>query len=272
MGGRQRTLGLIVGLAGAALAGYTLFTLLSSPGCVGVAFGPCPDFPVGLVLGSVLAAAGMFMGGGMLVLFMAIGLGALAVAALGVMPQMTSFGWTFGGMFFLGGLLPLFLGIVLRRAGAAKQAMAAELMQTGVRGIGTIVEVGDTGTTINNNPRIVIRMRIEPDDGSAAVERSKKATVSRVAVPRVGERYPAWFDRMDPDKWMFATDMDETAPAEVKEMFARARAGADGTAASQPEGGPVEELAGLTALWKEGALTDAEFAEAKAKLLSRIGR
>jgi hypothetical protein len=185
------------------------------------------------------------------------------------MPDMPSFPWLFGGIFFACGLLPLFLGLVLGRVGAAKQAMAAELMRTGAKGIGTILEVGDTGVTVNDNPRILIRMRIEPVDGSAAVERSKKVTVSRVAVPRVGERYPAWFDRTDPDKWMFATDMEEGAPAEVKEMFARARAGA---ATDLSEGGPVEELASLTALWKDGALTDAEFADAKARLLPRIGR
>ncbi|HVQ06977.1 MAG TPA: DUF3592 domain-containing protein [Allosphingosinicella sp.] len=279
MGGRLRAVALVVGLSGAALAGYALFTLLSSTGCVGVAAEPCPGSflspTLALPLGIVLTVAGMVIGGGFLVfsaLFLAIGGGALAVGALGRMPDMPSFPWLFGGIFFAGGLLPLVLGLVLGRVGAAKQAMAAELMRTGVKGIGTIVEVGDTGMTVNDNPRIVIRMRIEPDDGSAAVERSKKAIVSRVAVPRAGERYPAWFDRADPDKWMFATDMEESAPAEVKEMFARARAGAGQAATDRTESGPVEELASLTGLWKDGALTDAEFADAKARLLPRIGR
>lgn len=279
MGEGKRRLGLIVGLSGAALTGYAMFTLLSTGVCVGARIGSCTDFPVLLVLGILLAMAGMFMGGGFLItsaLFVAIGGGALAVGMLGLMPDMPSFPWLFGGIFFVFGLLPFFLGLALRRAGAAKQIMAGELMQSGVKGIGTIVGVDDTGTTINENPRIVIRMRIEPLDGSAPVERSKKATVSRVAVPRVGERYPAWFDRADPDKWMFATDMEETAPAEVKEMFARARAGpltSLGTgSAARPEASPVEELARLTELWKDGALTDAEFADAKARLLPRIGR
>jgi membrane protein implicated in regulation of membrane protease activity len=278
MGGKLRIWGLVTGLAGAALTGYSLFTLLSTGVCVGARVGQCSDFPTGLVLGLLLAMAGMFMGGGFLVfsgLFMAIGGGALAVGALGLMPEMPSFPWLFGGIFFVCGLLPLFAGLVGGRLLAAKQAMAAQLMRSGVRGIGTIVEVSDTGTTINDNPRILIRMRIVPDDGSAPVERAKKAIVSRVAVPRVGERYPAWFDRADPDKWMFGTDMDETAPAEVKEMFARARAGAAGAAgaaADRAERSPVEELAGLTALWKEGALSDAEFADAKARLLPLIGR
>ncbi len=277
MGGGKRTPGLVVGLSGAALTGYALFALLSSAGCVGTGAASCPPlpgFPAWLVLGILLTMAGMFMGGGLLItsaLFVAIGGGALAVGALGLMPDMPTFPWLFGGLFVFFGLLPLFGGVVLRRRIAAKQVMAGELMQTGVKGIGTIVEVGDTGMTINENPRIVIRMRIEPLDGSLAVERSKKVTVSRVAVPRAGERYPAWFDRADPDKWMFATDMDERAPAEVKEMFERARAGA-GAAAEQSGDSPVEELARLTELWRQGALTDAEFADAKARLLPRIGR
>ncbi|HYI47930.1 MAG TPA: SHOCT domain-containing protein [Allosphingosinicella sp.] len=276
MGGNRRTLGLVVGLGGAALTGYALFTLLSSAGCAGSGAESCPPlpgFPVWLVLGILLVMAGMFMGGGVLLtsaLFAAIGGGALAVGALGRMPGMPTFPWLFGGLFLVFGLLPLLLGVVLRRAGAAKQAMAGELMRTGAKGIGTIVEVTDTGVTINENPRIVIRMRIEPLDGSAAVERSKTVTVSRVAVPRAGERYPAWFDRADPDKWMFGTDMDESAPAEVKEMFARARAGPGDE--DRTESGPVEELSRLTELWKDGALTDSEFADAKARLLPRIGR
>ena len=55
----------------------------------------------------------------------------------------------------------------------------------------------------------------------------------------------------------------------------RARPGgrrAAGAAAEEAEDGPVEELARLTGLWKDGALTDAEFADAKARLLPRIGR
>jgi hypothetical protein len=273
MGEKRR----IVGLSGAALVGYGLFSLLSVAACVGTGPGSCavPGFPVAIVLGIVLAVAGMVMGGGFLVfsaLFLAIGGSALMVGALGLMPMMPVFPWLFGGLFVLGGLVPLFAGFVGGRLVAAKQKMAAELMRGGVKGIGTIVEVRDTGTTINDNPRIVIRMRIAPDDGSAPVERSKKAIVSRVAIPRAGERYPAWFDRADPDKWMFGTDMDETAPAEVKEMFARAKAGGDGAAADGAGSSPVVELAALTRLWKDGALTDAEFADAKARLLPRIGR
>jgi membrane protein implicated in regulation of membrane protease activity len=280
MGGKLRPIGLITGLAGAGLTAYALFTLLASAGCIpGISDAACPA-PIlspmlALPLGIVLAVAGMLMGGGTIVfapLFLAIGVAALAVGALGLMPFMPAFPWLFGGMFFVGGLLPLFGGMAMKRLGAAKQVQATELMRTGTRGIGTIVDVSDTGVTINNNPRILIRMRIEPLDGSPAVERSKSVLVSRVAVPRAGERYPAWFDPADPGKWMYGTDMEAGAPAEIRDMFARAEAGGAAAAApAESNDSPVEELARLSELWKSGALSDTEFADAKARLLPWIG-
>jgi hypothetical protein len=283
MGGKLRPAGLIVGLLGCALTGYALFSILSSAGCAASMDTACPGdgfFTLMLPVGIIAAVAGMLMGGGAVVfggLFLAIGLGALTVGALGLMPEMALFPWLFGGLFFLGGLFPFIGGAFMKRMGAAKQAMAAELMRSGVKGVGTITDVRDTGITLNNNPRVTIVMRIEPFDGSPAVERQKSVTVSRVQIPQVGARYPAWFDRADPDKWMFGTDMDSSAPAEVRDMFARAAAGGspaayDAGAAAGSGDSPVEELACLTELWKAGALTDAEFAEAKARLLSQIGR
>lgn len=288
MGGGKNALGLIVGLLGCALTGYALFTILASAGCAGSLDMACAGDVFSSVwmlpVGVIAAMAGMFMGGGFIVfsgLFLAIGIGALLVGILGLMPDMAFFPWLFGGLFFAGGLLPFLGGLFMKRSAAAKQVMAAELMQSGVKGVGTIVGVTDTGITINNNPRITIRMRIEPLDGSAPVERLKTVTVSRVQIPQAGARYPAWFDRNDPDKWMYGTDLDPAAAsAEVKDLFARAAAGGasaplvtgGANAAGDAGPGPVEELESLTELWKSGALTDSEFAAAKARLLARIGR
>jgi hypothetical protein len=287
MGGKKNLTGLIVGLLGCALTAYALYSILSSAGCAASLDKSCPIEGVFssiwmLPAGIIAAVVGIFMGGGAIVfggLFMAIGVGALLVGILGQMPDMPFFPWLFGGLFFASGLLPFFLGAVMKRSNAAKQVMAQELMRSGVRGVGTITDVSDTGITINNNPRIVITMRIDPTDGSAPVERRKTVTVSRVQIPQVGARYPAWFDRTDPDKWMYGTDMDPSqASAEVKDLFARAAAGGSGagaaaaTVAPDAEPGPVEELESLTELWKSGALTDSEFAAAKARLLAKIGR
>lgn len=293
MSGKSGIKGLIVGLAGIALLGWALFSAFTATDCladaarrasVGAAQGCSSSGPGWLALaipgGIILSVIGMFLGGGIFVfcgLFLAIGLSALVPTILGMMPNMELFGWLFGGIFTLSGLAPFLAGLLMRRSFAAKQQLAEELVVSGRKGIGTIVEVRDTGTTINDNPRVIIRMRIAPLDNGPPVERSKTATVSRVQIPRVGERYPVWFDNSDPEKWMFATAMDETAPAEVKDMFARARAEGPPASLHSPPGddgeaGPVAELATLTELWKDGALTDAEFAEAKARLLPRIGR
>lgn len=286
--------GLIVGLAGVALLSWALFSAFTATDCLadaarraaaGASQGCSSNDPGWIALaipgGIILSVIGMFLGGGFFVfcgLFLGIGLSALIPAILGMMPDMELFGWLFGGIFFLCGLAPFAAGLLMRRNFAAKQQLAEELVVSGRKGIGTIVEVSDTGSTINDNPRVIIRMRIAPLDNGPPVERSKTVTVPRVAIPRAGERYPAWFDNADPEKWMFATAMDETAPAEVKDMFARARAeGPPASLHSPPgkdgeEGSPVAELATLTELWKDGALTDREFADAKARLLPRIGR
>lgn len=281
----KRAAGLLVGLSGAALMGWALFSVFTSADCLAQAAfnggNQCstnPPVPVALAIpaGIITAVIGMFLGGGAIVfgaLFLATGLSALVPTILGMMPNMELFGWLFGGIFTLCGLLPFFLGLVGGRVLARKTAQAEQLLQTGTKAIGTIVEVKDTGVTINDNPRVDIRMRVAPLDGSPPVERHKRITASRVAIPRAGDRYPVWYDRNDPELWMFATDLDEaSASAEVKEMFARARSAGGEDAPESAEDGPVAELAQLTELWKEGALSDREFADAKARLLPRIGR
>src|SRR3954463_6206742 len=118
MGMKPRPVGLITGLAGAGLTAYALFTLLASAGCIpGISDAGCSTPIVSpmlaLPLGIIPAPAGMLMGGGAIVfasLFLAIGVAALAVGALGLMPFMPTFPWLFGGMFFAGGLVPLFGG------------------------------------------------------------------------------------------------------------------------------------------------------------------
>ena len=70
-------------------------------------------------------------------------------------------------------------------------------MATGSKGVGTVVSVRDTGMTVNDNPRVEMVFRVEPLDGSAALDLTKKTTVSRVEIPRQGDRYPVWYDPSD---------------------------------------------------------------------------
>jgi hypothetical protein len=66
----------------------------------------------------------------------------------------------------------------------------------GLEADATILAVGDTGLTINKNPYVKLRLRVEPT-GRAAYEAEAKAIVSRVALPRPGDSVRVKFD---PDK------------------------------------------------------------------------
>lgn len=280
--GRIRVTGVLIGLVGNVAIALSLYHLIQSGSCGGNYAPACPASVVpwiaALPVGILVSILGIFMGGGAVIfagVFLAVGLGAMAASAFGTgKGEMASFGWWFGGMFALFGLAPLLIRLALRPIAAAKQAKAMRLIATGRQGVGTISEVLDTGITINNNPRVEIAMRIEPADGGPAIERRKTATVSRVSMPRTGERYPVWYDASDEDNWAFGIDMEENAPPEIKAAFARARPSRDANEPAVEERGPspLEELERLNALRLAGAVTEREFDAAKAQLLARLGR
>src|SRR5947208_5738199 len=93
----------------------------------------------------------------------------------------------------------------------SKKKKAAALMENGAKGVGTIENVQDTGMTINDNPRVRITMSVQPLDGGAPVRLEKTATVSRVEIPRAGDRHPVFYDPSEPKSWAYATPRDETA-------------------------------------------------------------
>ena len=158
-----------------------------------------------------------------------------------------------------------------------KKKKAENLMQSGSKAVGTIVGVRDTGMTINDNPRIVLSFRIDPLDGSESFAADKKATVSRVAIPQAGQRFPVWFDAADHSSFMYATIDNDQGRQQIVAMFGDAF-GADGSgvgqaaaaaapAAAPAAADPIEQLAKLNELRQSGALTDEEFAAQKARVL-----
>ena len=157
----------------------------------------------------------------------------------------------------------------------SKRKQAAELFETGSKGAGTVISVQDTGMTVNDNPRVRMVFRVEPLDGSPAFDAEKTTTVSRVEIPRQGDRYPIWYDAQDPSKtWAYATIADDQGRATMLQLFgdvANTFVGMGGAPAAAPaaapEADPVEQLERLAALHAQGALTDEEFAAQKAKLL-----
>ncbi|EHN10705.1 hypothetical protein PAI11_24560 [Patulibacter medicamentivorans] len=163
--------------------------------------------------------------------------------------------------------------------GGKKRRQAQALMESGARAVGTVVDVADTGMTINDNPRVRLTFRIEPLDGSPAFEGVKTATVSRVAIPRIGGRYPVYYDAGDPSTFAYVGGVDgsegaRTIVAQFGDAF-----GADGSGIGQPApvappasapapaADPIEQLRKLGELRASGVLTDAEFEQQKARIL-----
>jgi hypothetical protein len=159
-----------------------------------------------------------------------------------------------------------------------KRKMAEQLMATGSRGAGTVVQVQDTGMTVNDNPRIKMTFRVEPLDGTPAFDTTKTTTVSRVEIPRQGDRYPVWYDAQDTSKWMYATIADETGRQTMRQLFGEVSetfVGMNAPAAPAAAAGApqvqvqdtVEQLKQLADLHQQGLLTDDEFQQQKSKLL-----
>jgi hypothetical protein len=128
----------------------------------------------------------------------------------------------------------------------------AELRLAGVEAPAQIVDVADTGMTVNDNPRVLLRLRVEPA-GEEPFEVSRTLLVSRVKLPRVGERVTVWFDPEDRSRFTFAN-------ADVTD---------DGAAPAVPVD-PVDQIARLAELRDAGALSEEEFAAAKQRLLAGL--
>src|SRR3954453_9822746 len=164
----------------------------------------------------------------------------------------------------------------------SKKAKAEDLMANGARGVGTIIDVRDTGMTINDNPRVKMTFQIEPLDGSVAFTAEKTKTVSRVRIPQIGCRYPIFYDRDDLSTFAYVEVDDAQGYATIVQMFGD-KFGADGrgvgrpAAAAAPAPGaapaaedPIEKIRKLEELKNQGILTEEEFAAKKTELLAEI--
>ena len=164
--------------------------------------------------------------------------------------------------------------------GKSKQEKAINLVETGSRGVGIVLSVQDTGVTMNDNPRVKMTFRIEPLDGGAPFQAEKTKTVSRVEIPRAGDRYPVWYDPADPESWAYATVENDEGRQSIRAMFGPAAETMTGigdplAAAAAPAGAPAAEdpldrLRKLDELHKAGVVTEAEFEAKKQQLLAEM--
>lgn len=244
----------VIGLAAAAAVGVGSYgtdcepteTCHLSSGVVMIAF----------AVGLPVAVIAIMAGGGLLVMgavFAAIGAGSIAAGVAGDY----LFGWVFGGIFVLVGVGIFALAVYLRRAALRPSAAMGPRVRSALEGtqnrlvgpgqpaVGTVLSVTDTGATLNDNPLANLRLRVEPADGSAPFEAVATKLVSRLAVPRPGDRFSVEYD-----------------PAE------RTRLAVRGALPVEPrQNSMVDQLAKLDELRRSGALTQPEFDSAKARLL-----
>ena len=69
---------------------------------------------------------------------------------------------------------------------------------------GFALVVAAVNETLNDDPQIELRLRVQPADGGPALEITSKLTVSRLSVPRPGDRYLVRYDPANPSRLAFA--------------------------------------------------------------------
>lgn len=181
-----------------------------------------------------------------------------------------------GVIFVPMGLIPLPFALRGSRGGgggggnSAASMAAMRLQSSGRRCPGTVMSVDDTGTTVNDNPRVKMTVRAEPP-GEAPFTVVKTATVSRVQIPRVGDRCVVFYDPANREASSGITFDPVPGFAYPPAAAAVAAVAPQPVAASVPAAGesedPLEKIEKLGQLRDRGLLTPAEFEAQKKRLL-----
>jgi hypothetical protein len=164
-----------------------------------------------------------------------------------------------GAIFIPMGLAPLPLAF----GGRKKRARIQSLAQSGKRCSGVVTSVEDTGMTINDNPRVKITVRAEPA-GEPQFTIEKTATVSRVAIPRAGDRVVVFYDpanRLGNNGISFDQVPGFTHPVAAPVPV---------SAPADDDEDPLDRIAKLGELRDRGLITPEEFEAKKKELLKEL--
>lgn len=111
---------------------------------------------------------------------------------------------------FMGGLTKAFMGQgfvdqMNSAIGQGNQALnsmdkAKEIAQTGADATAEVMSVQDTGTTVNENPVVILTLKITPAAGGAEIQTAAQQMVSRIAIPRAGDKLKIKYNPANPSE------------------------------------------------------------------------
>ena len=188
------------------------------------------------------------------------------------------------GVFIFLGFQFVIMGIIFGWIAIAMSrgiAHAADLARNGAQATATIVDVQDTGVTINNNPRLRLTLNVQPSSGDAFQITANK-TVARFAPPRVGDVYTIRYNLLNPKDFVFTSEGTPDAASStdtssvtinrqtmtINQQGLLQELATAAKEASAAKADPVARLTELTALRDKGVLTPEQFETLKAKILA----
>jgi hypothetical protein len=77
--------------------------------------------------------------------------------------------------------------------------IAQEVAQNGADATAEVLSIVDTGATVNMNPVVVLTLKVKPAAG-AEFQTAASVTVSRIAVPRAGDKIKIKYNPANPSQ------------------------------------------------------------------------
>jgi predicted dienelactone hydrolase len=77
--------------------------------------------------------------------------------------------------------------------------VAQQVAQTGADATAEVVSITDTGATVNQNPVVVLVLKVKPAAG-AEFQTAAQVMVSRIAVPRAGDKIKIKYNPANPSQ------------------------------------------------------------------------
>jgi hypothetical protein len=76
------------------------------------------------------------------------------------------------------------------------------LAQSGMDATADVLSIADTGTQVNMNPMVVLTLKVQPSIGSVAFDTAGQTLVSKIAIPRVGDKIRIKYNPADPAQFV----------------------------------------------------------------------